>query len=184
MKLKSFKSNAHLNSLFQDGPIGIISRALPHLFDELRAMEVEFTMQVSYFELYNKELCDLLSADDSSKIRIFDDSTKKGSFIAQGLEEIPVHKKDDVYKLLAKGQERWRTASTLMNAKEYGIEDEELLKIRKLNLVDSVWSESISKSGNEKGVRARETVNINQFANIRSCHHCISRTHSARASLS
>lgn len=140
-------------------------------------MEMEFTMRVSYLELYNEELCDLLSTDDTVKIRIFDDSTKKGSVIVQGLEEIPVHNKDDVYKLLAKGQERRKTASTLMNAhssrshtvfsilvhiKENGIDGEEMLKIGKLNLVDLAGSENISKAGNEKGVRARETVNINQ----------------------
>ncbi|XP_033252407.1 kinesin-like protein Klp61F [Drosophila miranda] len=67
-------------------------------------MEVEFTMRISYLELYNEELCDLLSTDDSPKKRIFDDSTKKGSVIIQGLEEITVQSKDDFYKLLEKGK--------------------------------------------------------------------------------
>lgn len=99
-----------------DSAIGIIPRALSHLFDELRLMECEFSMRISYLELYNEELCDLLSTDDSTKIRIYDDSSKKGSVIIQGLEEIPVHSKDDVYKLLEKGKERRKTATTLMNA--------------------------------------------------------------------
>lgn len=161
----------------QDSDIGIIPRALCHLFDELRMMNLEFSMRISYLELYNEELFDLLSTDDSTKIRIFDDSTKKGSVIIQGLEEIPVHSKDDVYKLLEKGKERRRTASTLMNAqssrshtvfsilvhiKENGMDGEEMLKIGKLNLVDLAGSENVSKAGNEKGVRVRETVNINQ----------------------
>ncbi|XP_033252406.1 kinesin-like protein Klp61F [Drosophila miranda] len=81
-------------------------------------MEVEFTMRISYLELYNEELCDLLSTDDSPKKRIFDDSTKKGSVIIQGLEEITVQSKDDFYKLLEKGKERRKTATTLMNAQE------------------------------------------------------------------
>lgn len=140
-------------------------------------MEVEFSMRVSYLELYNEELCDLLSTDDTAKIRIFDDVNKKGSVIVQGLEEIPVRCKSDVYRLLAKGQERRRTAATLMNAqssrshtvfsilvhiKEIGNDDEEMLKIGKLNLVDLAGSENISKAGNEKGIRTRESVNINQ----------------------
>ncbi|XP_005188525.3 kinesin-like protein Klp61F [Musca domestica] len=169
---------AELKSSWEDdSDIGIIPRALCHLFDELRMMELEFSMRISYLELYNEELFDLLSTDDSTKIRIFDDSTKKGSVIIQGLEEIPVHSKDDVYKLLEKGKERRRTASTLMNAqssrshtvfsivvhiKENGIDGEEMLKIGKLNLVDLAGSENVSKAGNEKGVRVRETVNINQ----------------------
>ncbi|GAB0095548.1 Kinesin-like protein Klp61F [Sergentomyia squamirostris] len=160
-----------------DSPLGIIPRAVVHLFDELRMMDVEYSMRISYLELYNEELCDLLSADDSQKIRIFDDSTKKGSIIVQGLEEVPVHTKDDVYKLLAKGQERRKTASTLMNAqssrshtvfsilvhiKENGMDGEEMLKTGKINLVDLAGSENITKAGNEKGIRTRETVNINQ----------------------
>lgn len=157
--------------------IGIIPRALNHLFDELRMMKVEFAMRVSYLELYNEELCDLLSTDDNAKIRIFDDSNKKGSVIVQGLEEIPVRGKSDVYRLLAMGQERRRTATTLMNAqssrshtvfsilvhiKENGHDGEEMLKIGKLNLVDLAGSENSSKAGNEKGIRTRESVNINQ----------------------
>ncbi|EDW69394.1 kinesin-like protein Klp61F [Drosophila virilis] len=169
---------AELKSSWEDdSEIGIIPRALSHLFDELRMMELEYTMRISYLELYNEELCDLLSTDDNTKIRIFDDSTKKGSVIIQGLEEIPVHSKDDVYKLLEKGKERRKTATTLMNAqssrshtvfsivvhiRENGMEGEEMLKIGKLNLVDLAGSENVSKAGNEKGIRVRETVNINQ----------------------
>ncbi|XP_049542303.1 kinesin-like protein Klp61F [Anopheles darlingi] len=167
-----------LSAAWEDDTMtGIIPRAVNHLFDELRMTELEFSMRVSYLELYNEELCDLLSTDDSVKIRIFDDVQKKGCVIVQGLEEILVHSKDDVYKLLAKGQERRKTASTLMNAqssrshtifsiivhiKENGIDGEEMLKIGKLNLVDLAGSENISKAGNEKGIRTRETVNINQ----------------------
>ncbi|XP_001352463.2 kinesin-like protein Klp61F [Drosophila pseudoobscura] len=169
---------AELKSSWEDdSDVGIIPRALSHLFDELRMMEVEFTMRISYLELYNEELCDLLSTDDSTKIRIFDDSTKKGSVIIQGLEEITVQSKDDVYKLLEKGKERRKTATTLMNAqssrshtvfsivvhiRENGIDGEDMLKIGKLNLVDLAGSENVSKAGNEKGIRVRETVNINQ----------------------
>lgn len=157
--------------------MGIIPRALSHLFQELRLMAVEFSMRVSYLELYNEELCDLLSSSEATNIRIFDDANKKGSIIVHGLEEIPVHSTGDVYKLLAKGQEKRKTASTLMNAqssrshtifsilvhiRENGIDGEELLKIGKLNLVDLAGSENITKAGNEKGIRTRETVNINQ----------------------
>lgn len=158
--------------------MGIIPRALSHLFEELRSMDVEFSMRVSYLELYNEELSDLLSPSDVAQIRIFEDPNKKGSIIVQGLEELPVHNTSEVFKLLAKGHDKRKMASTLMNAqssrshtvfsilvhiKENGIEGEELVKIGKLNLVDLAGSENISKAGNEKnGVRTRETVNINQ----------------------
>lgn len=140
-------------------------------------MGVEFSMRISFLELYNEELTDLLSAADGVPIRIYDDNSKKGSIIVHGLEELPVHSSADVYKLLAKGQEKRKTASTLMNVqssrshtifsivvhiKENNTDGEEVLKVGKLNLVDLAGSENISKAGNEKGVRTRETVNINQ----------------------
>lgn len=161
----------------QSSAMGIIPRALSHLFEELRSTELEFSMRISYLELYNEELSDLLSSSEMTQIRIFEDPNKKGSIIVQGLEEIPVHSTADVYKLLAKGQEKRKMAATLMNAqssrshtvfsilvhiKESGIDGDELMKIGKLNLVDLAGSENISKAGNEKGIRTRETVNINQ----------------------
>lgn len=157
--------------------MGIIPRALSHLFEDLRSTELEFSMRISYLELYNEELSDLLSSSEVTQIRIFEDPNKRGSIIVQGLEEIPVHSTADVYKLLAKGQEKRKMAATLMNAqssrshtvfsilvhiKENGMDGEELMKIGKLNLVDLAGSENISKAGNEKGIRTRETVNINQ----------------------
>ncbi|CAB3233053.1 unnamed protein product [Arctia plantaginis] len=167
---------------WQNDPLaGIIPRALSQLFDELRLTNTEYTVRVSYLELYNEELFDLLAAsEDNSKLRIYEDVTRKGSNIVNGLEEITVYNKNEVYKIMAQGQERKRVASTLMNAqssrshtvftivvhmKENSPEGEELVKIGKLNLVDLAGSENISKAGSDnpaKKERARECVNINQ----------------------
>ncbi|XP_037303415.1 kinesin-like protein Klp61F [Manduca sexta] len=177
---------------WQKDPLaGIIPRALSQLFDELRISNTEYTVRVSYLELYNEELFDLLStSEDNSKLRIYEDVTRKGSNIVNGLEEITVYNKKEVYKIMAQGQERKRVASTLMNAqssnhpngkenrvrshtvftivvhmKENSPEGEELVKIGKLNLVDLAGSENISKAGSDnpaKRERARECVNINQ----------------------
>lgn len=56
---------------FQDTSAGIIPRALSHLFDELKVLgNQEYSVRVSFLELYNEELFDLLSpSDDASKIR-------------------------------------------------------------------------------------------------------------------
>lgn len=68
-------------------------------------------------ELYNEELFDLLSpVDDGAKLRIFEDSAHKGSCIVQGLEEMTVYNKEDVYAYLERGQAKRQTASTLLNA--------------------------------------------------------------------
>ncbi|KDR08648.1 hypothetical protein L798_01550 [Zootermopsis nevadensis] len=156
---------------------GIIPRTLSNLFDELRIQQVEFTVRVSFLELYNEELLDLLSpTDDSSKIRLFEDATKKGSVIIHGLEEVTVHNKNEVYAILEKGSLKRQTAATLMNAqssrshtvfsitvhiKENSLEGDELLKTGKLNLVDLAGSENIGRSG-AVDKRAREAGNINQ----------------------
>ncbi|XP_033250334.1 kinesin-like protein Klp61F [Drosophila miranda] len=154
---------AELKSSWEDdSDVGIIPRALSHLFDELRMIEVEFTMRISYVELYNEELCDLLSTDDSTKIRIFDDSTKKGSVIIQGLEEITVQSKDATTLMNAQSSRSHTVFSIVVHIRENGIDGEDMLKIGKLNLVDLAGSENVSKAGNEKGIRVRETVKINQ----------------------
>lgn len=55
---------------FQDPLAGIIPRTLSHLFDELRIQEVECTVRVSFIEIYNEDIYDLLSAtDDTTKLR-------------------------------------------------------------------------------------------------------------------
>lgn len=65
----------------QDPKAGIIPRSLHHLFEELEKQKVqEFSVRVSFLELYNEELFDLLaSVDDNSKLRIFEDASRKVS---------------------------------------------------------------------------------------------------------
>lgn len=55
----------------QDTTAGIIPRAVSHLFDELRVLGVqEYSVRISFLELYNEEIFDLLSpSDDAAKIR-------------------------------------------------------------------------------------------------------------------
>ncbi|XP_063849661.1 kinesin-like protein KIF11 isoform X2 [Scylla paramamosain] len=165
------------STTWEEDPLaGIIPRCVNHLFDELRMQKVEFTMRVSFLELYNEELFDLLSAhDDFSKLRLYEDSTKKGSCIIQGLEEVLVRSKTDVYSILEKGSTQRQTAATLMNAhssrshtvftvtvhmKENTVDGDELMKTGKLHLVDLAGSENIGRSGAVEK-RAREAGNIN-----------------------
>ena len=56
----------------QDPLSGIIPRSLSHLFDELRLLQAEFTVRVSFLELYNEEIFDLLSpTDDNTKLKYY-----------------------------------------------------------------------------------------------------------------
>ncbi|KAK7493180.1 hypothetical protein BaRGS_00015517, partial [Batillaria attramentaria] len=163
---------------WEDDPLsGIIPRAMHQVFAQLQKQEVEFSVRVSFLELYNEELFDLLgSTDDPLRLRIYEDSTKKGSLIISGLEEVVVRSKEEVYGIMERGASRRATAATLMNAqssrshsvfsvtihiKENTVDGEELLKTGKLYLVDLAGSENIGRSG-AVDKRAREAGNINQ----------------------
>ena len=54
--------------------------------------------------------------DNYSCSKIFEDSSKKGSVIVQGLEEIVVQSKESVLRILQEGSLKRQTAATKMNA--------------------------------------------------------------------
>ena len=108
--------------------------------------------------------------------RLYDDGIRKGSVTIQGLEEIQVHDKQEVYRILERGSEKRRTAETNMNASssrshtvftvtvfinQQSIDGDDMLKIGKLNLVDLAGAENIGKSGAVEK-RAHEAGNINK----------------------
>lgn len=65
--------------LLKDPLAGIIPRSLHQLFEKLEMHNIqEYSVRVSFLELYNEELFDLLSTGvDNSRLRIFEDSAKK-----------------------------------------------------------------------------------------------------------
>lgn len=114
---------------------GMIPRVLFRLFHQLDACQADYSVKVSFLELYNEELRDLLSEDlsppngsmqpmgialkDNLKqsdngLKIFDDVNKRGVFI-QGLEEIAVKDLKDALTLLTKGSVRRQIAATKFN---------------------------------------------------------------------
>ncbi|CAH8857007.1 unnamed protein product [Trichobilharzia szidati] len=157
---------------------GIIPRALSQLFETLQSNGADFSVRVSFLEVYNEELFDLLSVtDDAVRLMIYDDVNRKGSVIIKGLREVMVLDKDDVYGVIERGLARRQTAATLLNAqssrshsiftvtvhiKEVNpLTDDELLRIGKLHLVDLAGSENVGRSG-AIDKRAREAGSINQ----------------------
>ncbi|KAF8402800.1 hypothetical protein HHK36_010891 [Tetracentron sinense] len=162
---------------------GVIPRAVRQIFDILEAQNAEYSMKVTFLELYNEEITDLLALEECSKF--IDDKSKKpialmedgkGGVFVRGLEEEIVCTANEIYKILEKGSAKRRTAETLLNKqssrshsifsitihiKECTPEGEELIKCGKLNLVDLAGSENISRSGAREG-RAREAGEINK----------------------
>lgn len=114
---------------------GMIPRVLVRLFSQLEESGADFSVKISYIELYNEELRDLLASDLAAPIgssqpmsmgsgssrdvtagglKIFDDTSKRGVLI-QGLEEISVKSASDALALLVKGSDRRQIAATKFN---------------------------------------------------------------------
>ncbi|CAL0299611.1 unnamed protein product [Lupinus luteus] len=164
---------------------GVIPRAVRQIFNILEAQNADYSMKVTFIELYNEEITDLLSPEDNSSSRPIEEKPKKpitlledgkGTVILRGLEEESVYSVNEIYTLLERGASKRRTVDTLLNkrssrshsvftitvyVKETVIGDQELIKCGKLNLVDLAGSENILRSGAREG-RAREAGEINK----------------------
>ncbi|XVF55755.1 hypothetical protein PTKIN_Ptkin06aG0062300 [Pterospermum kingtungense] len=163
---------------------GVIPRAVKQIFDTLESQNAEYSVKVTFLELYNEEITDLLAPEEISKVALDEKQKKqlplmedgKGGVLVRGLEEEIVTSASEIFTLLERGSAKRRTAETLLNKqssrshslfsitihiKEATPEGEELIKCGKLNLVDLAGSENISRSGARDG-RAREAGEINK----------------------
>ncbi|EXJ75949.1 kinesin family member 11 [Cladophialophora psammophila CBS 110553] len=157
---------------------GIIPRVLYSLFQKLEADEVECSVKCSFIELYNEELRDLLSPDNSVKLKIFDDASRKShaATVVQGMEESHIKNAAAGIKLLREGSHRRQVAATKCNdlssrshtvftittyVKKPNNTGEDYICSGKLNLVDLAGSENIQRSGAENK-RAAEAGLINK----------------------
>ncbi|KAL4734829.1 kinesin-like protein bimC [Aspergillus similis] len=155
---------------------GIIPRVLYSLFAKLA--DTESTVKCSFIELYNEELRDLLSAEENSKLKIYENEQKKGhmSTLVQGMEETYIDSASAGIKLLQQGSHKRQVAATkcndlssrshtvftiTVNTKRTTESGEEYVCPGKLNLVDLAGSENIGRSGAENK-RATEAGLINK----------------------
>lgn len=102
---------------------GVIPRAIQQIFETLDKDEQEYSVKVTYLELYNEELTDLLAPEEYSKV-VIDEKVKKhlqlmedgkGGVLVRGLEEEIVTSASHIYTLLDRGSARRQTADTLLN---------------------------------------------------------------------
>lgn len=163
---------------------GIIPRAVTSVFEKLEASGADYTVRVSFLEIYQENLEDLLdpvpvagpgkAAAGGKKLRLLED-IKKGVQVL-GLEEVSCSDPTATIGLLQKGVQNRSTAATLCNknssrshsvftmkivVKETNAGGEEEVRAGQLNLVDLAGSECVGRSG-AKNERAREAGNINQ----------------------
>jgi len=80
--------------------LGVIPRAAHAVFSRLKDDNIESSVRVSFLELYNEELNDLLSDEDKT-LRIME--SEKKTVCVHNLEQILVRSESDIFTLMHKG---------------------------------------------------------------------------------
>ena len=154
---------------------GIVPRASEHIFEGVRhaAAESSFIIQVSYLEVYNNSLNDLIGGKQNLAMR----EKPNSGLVVDGLTYETVTSSKQVMAALAQGNTKRVVAAMKMNARSsrghaiFTIYVKEILatggeKAGKLNLVDLAGMESSKKSYAMEGasnneMRKVEAKNIN-----------------------
>ncbi|XP_018434978.1 kinesin-like protein KIN-7N [Raphanus sativus] len=153
---------------------GIIRRSVRDIFQRIEMIsDREFLIRVSYMEIYNEEINDLLAVENQ-RLQIHE-HLERGVFVA-GLTEEIVSDAEQILKLLDSGEVNRHFGETNMNVhssrshtifrmviesrgKENNSSD--AIRVSVLNLVDLAGSERIAKTG-AGGVRLTEGKYINK----------------------
>ncbi|XP_068266251.1 kinesin-like protein KIF7 [Nyctibius grandis] len=165
---------------------GIIPRAMAETFRLIDENDlIDYTVRVSYLEVYKEEFRDLLQVDTASKdIQIREDD--KGNVVLCGVKESEVEGLDEVLSLLEMGNTAKHTGATHVNKQSsrshtiFTVTMEQRrgagrlslhhpppsvpasgqVLVSKFHFVDLAGSERIVKTGN-MGERLKESIQIN-----------------------
>ncbi|XP_075362327.1 kinesin-like protein KIF7 isoform X3 [Mycteria americana] len=166
---------------------GIIPRAMAETFRLIDENDlIDYTVRVSYLEVYKEEFRDLLQVDTASKdIQIREDD--KGNVVLCGVKESEVEGLDEVLSLLEMGNTAKHTGATHVNRQSsrshtiFTVTMEQRRRagrlplhhhhppsipasgqvlVSKFHFVDLAGSERIVKTGNT-GERLKESIQIN-----------------------
>lgn len=152
---------------------GIIPRTLNNLFDRLKALATSYTVRVSYLEIFNDELIDLLQCYDTSTtgstLKIFENV--KNQVIINGLTEVSVQTSIEALSALQTGQSRLKNHLHSVNSytifslnvqlKEKPkncVLENDLLKFSKLNFVQLISAENSISKGRAKSLASFNRV--------------------------
>uniref|UniRef100_A0A8C1PY63 Kinesin family member 7 n=1 Tax=Cyprinus carpio TaxID=7962 RepID=A0A8C1PY63_CYPCA len=166
------------SNICKDDEQGIIPRAVAEIFKLLDENDLtDFSVRVSYMEVYKEVFRDLLEVETASKdIHIRED--EKGNVVLSGVKECEVEGLDEVLSLLESGKTARHTGATQMNphsSRSHTIFTVLMEQRRggsraaagtvqilssKFHFVDLAGSERILKTGNT-GERLKESIQIN-----------------------
>lgn len=162
-----------------DEEIGVIPRVIQNIFEIIKQRsDADFAVRVSFLEIYNETIKDLLAPSTSTKLIQIREDEKKGILLV-GIKEESVQSYDDMIGCLETGSLYRTVGSTLMNEVSsrshsiFTIILEQRLKngnegeatsgqfmTAKFHLVDLAGSERTKRTG-AVGVRFKEAVQIN-----------------------
>jgi hypothetical protein len=166
---------------------GIIPQAFFHIFNHISTTsEKKFLVRVSFLEIYNEEIRDLLVKMAKKPTALELKEHPETGVYVKDLSSYVVKNVAEMDKLMAFGNSNRSVGSTLMNAQssrshsiftitvessEMGADGEEHYRVGKLNLVDLAGSERQSKTG-ATGDRLKEATKIN--LSLSALGNCIS----------
>ncbi|XP_045612288.1 kinesin-like protein KIF3A isoform X1 [Procambarus clarkii] len=154
---------------------GIIPNSFAHIFGHIAKAEEDkkFLVRVSYLEIYNEEVRDLLRQDQSVRLEV-KERPDVGVYVKDLLTHV-VHNADEMDRIMTLGNKNRAVGATNMNAHssrshaiftitiecaERGLDGKQHWRVGKLHLVDLAGSERQSKTG-ATGQRLKEASKIN-----------------------
>ncbi|NP_001273663.1 centromere-associated protein E isoform 2 [Homo sapiens] len=158
--------------------LGVIPRAIHDIFQKIKKFpDREFLLRVSYMEIYNETITDLLCGTQKMKPLIIREDVNRNVYVADLTEEV-VYTSEMALKWITKGEKSRHYGETKMNqrssrshtifrmileSREKGEPSncEGSVKVSHLNLVDLAGSERAAQTG-AAGVRLKEGCNINR----------------------
>ena len=161
---------------------GVVPRAMTQLFNEVNSrIEFEFRVSVTYMEIYNERIFDLLTDLSNPNVAhdytIAEEKDGRGTFV-RGLTEIEVKDENEVLNLLFRGELSRTTAQHKLNRKSNRSHSiftiylqqrqrsgvSERVVHSKLHLVDLAGSERLKKTmdSNSDDQIMKESMAINQ----------------------
>ncbi|CAK4609624.1 hypothetical protein LEN26_001617 [Aphanomyces euteiches] len=151
---------------------GIAPRAIAQVFQEIESrIEIEFTVHVSYMEIYNDRIFDLLAPDDMDMNDFVVVEDAKGTYV-RGLTQIETSTEKDALDQLFNGEMRRTVAEHQLNKRSnrshciftFHISQKsrtggnEHVVHSKLHLVDLAGSERLKKTMNDEDGTAHKTT--------------------------
>nr|AUN27681.1 kinesin-like protein KIF3A [Phascolosoma esculenta] len=154
---------------------GIIPNSFAHIFGHIAKAEgdTRFLVRVSYLEIYNEEVRDLLGKDQNQRLEV-KERPDVGVYV-KDLSAFVVNNADDMDRIMTLGNKNRAVGATNMNEQssrshaiftvtiecsEKGPDGKQHVRVGKLHLVDLAGSERQSKTG-ATGQRLKEATKIN-----------------------